>query len=99
MWFLIIPPIIIVVSLGLLVWYLSRKGTDPAVIEKLAEPEAPKKVSFLHTKNFFLRLLEKWTQRFKTNSLKMHNTIGDWSQSIKKKREQVGELAALQKSA
>lgn len=91
MWYLIIPPIIVVLSLSFLLWYLSRKGADPAIAEKvtLAERRAQDKVAFSRTRGFFLRLLEKTTHRFKVSSLRMHNTMSELSQRIKARKESI----------
>ncbi|MBI2439149.1 MAG: tetratricopeptide repeat protein [Candidatus Moranbacteria bacterium] len=88
MWYLTVPPIIVVVSLLLVLWYLSRRGADPVIAEKVSqgEREALKKASFFRTKSFFLRVLEKTAQRFKVQSLRMHNTLHVWTQSLKERR-------------
>lgn len=36
MWYLIIPPFIIVLSLGALLWFLSRRMSDSDIAEKLS---------------------------------------------------------------
>jgi tetratricopeptide (TPR) repeat protein len=88
MWYLIIPPIIVVVSLSFVLWYLSRKGADPAVAKKALElqGEAKQKTSFPRVKTFFLRLLEKMAYSFKVKSLKAHNTLHNLTHSIKEKQ-------------
>lgn len=85
MWYLIVPPIIVVVSLSFVLWYLSRKGADPLVAAKVSrlEGEAEQKVSFLRTKTYFLRLLEKTAYRFKVISLKVHNALHNLTHSLK----------------
>jgi tetratricopeptide (TPR) repeat protein len=85
MWYLIVPPIIVVVSLSFVLWYLSRKGADPLVAAKVSrlEGEAGQKVSFLRTKTYFLRLLEKTAYRFKVTSLKAHNALHNLTHSLK----------------
>ncbi|MEK7181671.1 MAG: tetratricopeptide repeat protein [Patescibacteria group bacterium] len=92
MWYLIIPPVIVVVSLAFVLWYLSRKGADPSVAEKMAHLDTlPKRPSFSRTKAFFLRLLEKMVQRSKVSALRMHNGLNQWTQSLKEKRRRVQE--------
>ncbi|OGI21283.1 MAG: hypothetical protein A2808_01295 [Candidatus Moranbacteria bacterium RIFCSPHIGHO2_01_FULL_55_24] len=93
MWYLIVPPIVIVVSLAFLLWYLSRKGSDPAVAEKISRMDQEGRVRphFSRTKEFFLRLLEKAAQRSKTRSLRMHNRLHEWLQSIRASRKKVSE--------
>lgn len=97
MWYLIVPPVIVVLCLTFLLWYLSRKGSDPAIAEKMSHLNGTEeKISFFRTREFFLRILEKMTQRFKVSSLRMHNALHDWSQSIKERRRKVQESAASQ---
>lgn len=97
MWYLIIPPIIVVLSLSFVLWYLSRKGADPLVAEKASRlgEEAQGQISFLRTKNFFLRILEKTAYRFKVVSLRIHNMLNDLTQTLKvrRRRFQEGVLA------
>lgn len=89
MWYLIAPPIIIVLSVFFVLWYLSRKGVDPVVVDKISQLEntASEKIAFARTKTFFLRLLEKMTSRFKVFSLKMHNILNEMTQSLKEKQK------------
>jgi tetratricopeptide (TPR) repeat protein len=91
MWYLIVPPIIIIASFGLLLWYLSRKGTDPVIAERVAGmPDGePITLHFSRTNEIMLRLLEKFAQRSKVNSLRMHNWLHNWLQSIKANRQKV----------
>lgn len=88
MWYLIIPPIIVVVSLSFALWYLSRKGADPLVAEKALglQEEAKRQVSFPRVKTFFLRLLEKMAYSFKVKSLKAHNILHNVTHSLKESR-------------
>ena len=100
MWYLILPPVVVVLCLSFLLWYLSRKGADPAIAEKMSLLEQTEgkadKASFLRTKEFLLRILEKTTQKFKIRSLQMHNALNDWAQSIKARRMKVQESVLLQ---
>ena len=88
MWYLIIPPIIVVVSLSFVLWYLSRKGADPTVAKKALglQEEAKQKTSFPRVKTFFLRILEKMAYSFKVKSLKAHNILHNLTHSIKEKQ-------------
>ena len=97
MWYLIVPPVVVVLSLAFLLWYLSRKAKDPAVTALVSDIEegAGEKIAFSRTKTFFLRLLEKTTQRFKIISLKMHNHLNDLTQSLREKRQEMQEKAAV----
>lgn len=102
MWYLIIPPIIVVVSLSFVLWYLSRRGADPLIAEKASRliEEAQEQISFLRTKNLFLRILEKTAYRFKVASLRIHNSFSDLTQTLKARRrrfqDKVIEKKALQ---
>ncbi|MFZ2187525.1 MAG: hypothetical protein WAV46_02755 [Candidatus Moraniibacteriota bacterium] len=93
MWYLIIPPIVVVVSLSFVLWYLSRKGADPSVVRKISQLAGgvEQKVSFFRTKNFFLRILEKTAHRFKILFLQMHNTLNDLTQLLKERRRRFQE--------
>lgn len=85
MWYLIIPPIIVVLSLSFVLWYLSRKSTDPLVAARASRLDAAtrEKVSFVRTRTFFLHFLEKRAYRFKIFSLRMHNGLHNLTQSLK----------------
>lgn len=91
MLYLIVPPIIIVLAIIALLWYLSRKATDPLVQERVHEQEGHKTTHFLGLREWSLRLLEKLAQRSKNHSLKMHNSLHNWLQSIRASRKKVAE--------
>jgi tetratricopeptide (TPR) repeat protein len=97
MWYLIVPPIVVVVSLAFFLWYLSRKSADPDIalrVSHLEQSEAP--VSFSRTKTFFLKTLEKTMQRSKVISLRMHNVLNDRLQSVRHRRQEIAESVANQ---
>jgi|GEM_PF-388646 len=100
MWYLIIPPIIVVVSLSFVLWYLSRRGADPLIAEKASQlvEEAREQISFLRTKNFFLRILEKTAYRFKVVSLQIHNSFSDLTQMLKARRRRFQDKILVKKS-
>ena len=90
MWYLVVPPIVVVLSLFFLLWYLSKKGSEPAIAEKVRKDENhQEKISFPRTKEFFLKMLEKFGQRFKVASLRAHNTLHDFTQSVRASRARV----------
>lgn len=90
MWYLVVPPIVVVLCLSFLVWYLSRKGDDPAIAEKvLANKEGESGISFPRTKEFFLKILEKSGQHFKVFFLRMHNALHEFTQSVRASRRKV----------
>ncbi len=99
MWYLIVPPIVVVASLAFLLWYLSRKSADPIVAERvshLEQTETP--VSFSRTKTFFLKLLEKTMQRSKVVSLRAHNALNDRLQAVRHRRQKIAESVASQEA-
>jgi tetratricopeptide (TPR) repeat protein len=90
MWYLVVPPIVVVLSLSFLLWYLSRKGDDFVIAEKVLESEGEQaKISFPRTKEFFLKILEKSGQHFKVSSLRMHNALHRFTQSVRASRVKV----------
>ncbi len=98
MWPLIIPPIVLVLSLGFLVWFLSKKSADPALQERLLGLESQSKSRrflFVFPRDWGLRLLERLIQRLKLVSLKFHNQFQEASNLLKRKREAVNEAEAL----
>jgi len=92
MWYLVVPPIVIVLSLFFLVWYLLRRQSDPAIAQKVLESEkaAPQAISTL--RESFLRFLEKFAQRFKVGLLRAHNSLHELTQSLKKMRRGTADL-------
>jgi len=93
MWYLVIPPIVFIGSLGLLFWFLSRKSSDPAVLGRMAQDElVPVPRSFLFIKEETgLRILEKLTKRLNLLSLKFHNRFNQLSGVLRNRRERVQE--------
>jgi tetratricopeptide (TPR) repeat protein len=89
MMYLIVPPIIVVIAIVFLLWYLLRKASDPLVQERVHELEGHKTTHFRGIKEWGLRLLEKFAQRSKNRSLKMHNSLHNWLQSIRASRKKV----------
>lgn len=100
MWYLIIPPVIVVVSLSFVLWYLSRKRADPVIAERASQlvEETQEQISFLRTKNFFLRVLEKTAYRFKVVSLQAHNILHNLTQRLKVRRQRFQEEILAKKS-
>ncbi|MBP7060700.1 MAG: tetratricopeptide repeat protein [Candidatus Moranbacteria bacterium] len=88
MWYLVVPPIIVVLSISFLLWYLSRKGDDPQIAQQVRD-HGDTGISFPRTKEFFLRILEKSGQHFKVASLRTHNWLHEFTQSIKASRVRV----------
>lgn len=98
MWYLIVPPIVIVSSILFVLWYLSRKGADPMIASKVSQLEstAGESVSFPRTKNFSLHILEKMAYRSKVMSLRMHNALNDMTQSLKEKQKHFQKESSAQ---
>lgn len=98
MWPLIIPPIVFVLCLGFLVWFLSKKSADPQIQERLAlagqQPRA-KRFLFIFKAGTGLRILERFTQRMKLLSLKFHNRFQALADFLRRKRERANELKEL----
>jgi len=96
MWHLILPPIIIVVSLVLLLWYLSRRIADPELLEKLevarANVGSDAKARALSRKEFLLKLSERSASWFKVASLRIHNFFQYSVEHIRERRKKVQEL-------
>lgn len=91
MWPLIIPPIVFVLVLGFLVWFLSKKSASPAFQEELSrlnQTHRPKRFLLFFKEETGLRLLERMTQRLKLLSLKFHNRFQQLSDFLRRKREQ-----------
>jgi tetratricopeptide (TPR) repeat protein len=96
MLYLIVPPIVIVVVLVFLLWYLSKKANDPVVNGRVLEMEEQhKQTRFRGIHEWRLRFLEKFAQKSKNNSLRMHNALHTWLQSIRASRKQVQEEKQL----
>lgn len=89
---LIIPPIVLVLCLVFLVWFLSKKSADPEFQERLAAAQhTGKSGKFLlfFSRDWGWRLLERLLQKLKLISLKFHNQFQEFSQVLKRKREAV----------
>ena len=93
--YLIIPPIVIVLSLALLIYLISRR--IPAIDEterniKRGEENGLGSVNKITKKTeITLNVLEKVTSWFKIFSLKFHNISDRWQKSIKDKKKANGD--------
>lgn len=91
MWYLVIPPIVFILSLGLLFWFLSKKSGDPAVLGRMADSELippPRRILFIKEETY-IRFLEKLTKRLNLLSLKFHNRFNQFSGSLRMRREKM----------
>jgi len=97
MLYYVIPPIIIIICLSLLIFFLFRKfsveGKDSFSLLENRDNDflGKEKQGALRTlfSNFWFRLLERLTQKMKLFSLRMHNTSNSWFHSVKNKREKM----------
>lgn len=92
MLYYIIPPIIIIASISVLIWFLFRKATlipqDAVLIPQQENFYSAKIKGFFGAiGHFFLGFAEAIIRRAKLTSLKFHNTSNEWAQTIRKKRE------------
>lgn len=92
MLYYILLPIMMVISLALLIFFINRKiSAFPKEIfsEKqnvFEKDKITEKTFFFKMSNSFLYLLEKITKRFKLISLQFHNKSEKWSHAIRKKK-------------
>lgn len=96
MWYLIVPPFIVIFGLGVLLWYLSRRMDDPTTIEKMealkGTIDSGAHSRSLDRKAFFLKLLEKNASRFKTGTLRVHNFFQYSLEGLRAKRKKLDEM-------
>jgi tetratricopeptide (TPR) repeat protein len=100
----ILPPIIIIISIAALIFFLFKKVSIYPNQEILRQNlESPKDESFINKipailKQLILRILEKTIQRLKLLALKFHNISNEWGRLIRKKRQQ-DELSLSQRES
>ena len=96
LWYLVLPPLIVVASLGVLLWYLSRRMNDEEISKKLsiakAESMSESHSRSLHRKAFLLKMLEKAASRFKTATLRIHNFFQHSLEQLRKKRNEIDAI-------
>ena len=63
------------------------------------EKRARRQISFLRTKALLFRILEKTAYRFKVGSLRMHNALHDFTQTIKARQRRFQDKAAVSTEA
>jgi tetratricopeptide (TPR) repeat protein len=99
MWHLIIPPIIIVSSIALLSWYLSRRMAEPELLAKMdaakGSVESGAKARALSRREFFLKLSERFASWFKVTSLRVHNFFQSSTEHIRERRMKVQEMRRI----
>lgn len=85
MWPLILPPVIVVIALGCILWYLAVRGSDPSLrqaAETLAEAPRLK----VRIKAFFVRSSERMVSRSRIAFLRMHNALTGLAQRLRERR-------------
>jgi hypothetical protein len=96
MWYLIIPPFVIVLSLGALLWFLSRRMGDADIAEKLASMKGSTQTEShsrsLSRRAFFLKLLETLASKFKTGTLRIHNFFQSSLERLRKQRTEIDTM-------
>jgi len=96
LWYLIIPPFIVVISFGALLWLLSRRAGDEDVSRNLslakAETLSESRSRSLSRKAFYLKVIEKTASKFKTTSLRVHNFFQNGLERIRKRRCEIDAI-------
>lgn len=87
--YFVLPPIIIVISLALVIFLISRKSLEIArEMENGDEAEAQSRIS-MEVKSRWLHFLEKIAHIFKVLSLKAHNRLEERLAFIKSKKNKI----------
>lgn len=91
MWYLIIPPMVVIASLALLIWFLSNRSEQVSIQERMKD--IGKQSSFrawqiLRIKQALFRFLERATRSLKVFSLRVHNWFHNLGQSFHERRSQ-----------
>ena len=91
MLYLILPPIIIIVALGVLVYFFSRRfpGVEKEITAQLSDtPVTRSYVSRIADmmKRATLYVLERLAQRFKVMTLKMYNMLHHWTRTLRERK-------------
>jgi hypothetical protein len=96
LWYLVVPPFVVVLSFGVLLWLLSRRAGDEEVSRNLslakAETLSESHSRSLSRKAFWLKLVEKMASRFKTMSLRIHNFFQHGLEHVRKKRSEIDAI-------
>ncbi|MDD5083754.1 MAG: tetratricopeptide repeat protein [Candidatus Moranbacteria bacterium] len=91
MWYLTLPPIIVIAALVGLVYFFSRRfpRVEKEITAHLSDPEV-KSAYNLHIfdslKRGSLYILERLAQWFKVMTLRTYNALHSWTQSIREKK-------------
>lgn len=91
MWYLIIPPVIVIASLVFLIWFLTNRAELPSIQERMndiANHSSFREWQTLRLKQLLFRSLEKGMRSLKVLSLRVHNSFHTIGQSLREKRHQ-----------
>jgi tetratricopeptide (TPR) repeat protein len=91
MWSLILPPVIVVIALGFILWYLAVRGTDPQLREVAADiPDTPGLKTRL--KAWVVRVTERMVSRSRIAFLRMHNRLSGLATRLRQRRNQYAKV-------
>lgn len=91
MWYLIIPPVVVVMSLALLVWFLSSRSEQVSIqarMKDIGRQSSFRTWQALRVKQILFRFLERVTRSLKVSSLRIHNWFHSMGQSFHERRSQ-----------
>ena len=95
MWYLIIPPVIVIMSLALLVWFLSDRSEQVSIQERMKDiggRNSFRTWQTLRIKQALFRFLERAARSLKISSLRVHNWLHSMGQSFHERRNQSDAL-------
>lgn len=85
---LILPPIIVIVSFAFLLWYLTKKESDPEMQQFLqVSMDLGNNEQVISMKKFFWGSLEKMSRKSKVATLKFYNVLHDVAHEARTKKE------------
>lgn len=93
----ILPPILIVICVSYLIFFLFKKASqlpEQEIDNPNIETRKNRKIALFFSAigHFGLKVLERLMHRLKLMSLKFHNISNEWFQSIREKRQQVVKI-------
>ena len=101
MWYLIVPPIIVVASLSFVLWYFSRKGADPLIAEKASRLGEEGSAADIFSAHESFAVPYPGEDRFPVQGpvARMHNALHDFTQTIKARQRRFQDKAAVSTEA
>lgn len=91
MWYLIIPPVVVIMSLALLIWFLSNRSEQVSIqerMESIGRQSSFRTWQALRVKQALFHFLERVTRSLKVFSLRVHNWFHTMGQSFHERRNQ-----------